>query len=133
MPRQTNAQGQTLDNWRRLIKSLLASIGEMPHLETSLGRLSALTELALELVREQRTLASRRQETSRRLQDLLVEGRRIADFLQTGIRAHYGTRSERLTEYGLQPFRGRKPAKPTEIVEAAAPSPASASETPDTL
>jgi hypothetical protein len=131
MPRQTNAQGQTLDNWRRLIKSLLANLGELPHLEAMCAKLAAMTDLALELVSEQRLLASRRQETSKKLQELLVEGRRIADFLQTGIRAHYGTRSEKLTEYGIQPFRGRKLAKPTEIVEAAAPSPAPASETPE--
>ena len=115
MPRLSNTQGETFDHWRRLLKALLANIAELPHLEAPRAKLEGMTSLALDLVSEQRSLAARRQRTSKKLQELLVEGRRLADFLQTGIREHYGTRSEKLSEFGLQPFRGRKTAKPPEV------------------
>jgi hypothetical protein len=128
MPRKSNAQGETFDRWRHLIKALLANIGELPHLEAPRAKLEAMFFLALELVSEQRTFSARRQEASRKLQELLMEGRRLADFLQTGIREHYGTRAEKLSEFGLPPFRGRKPSKPPEVEETPAPtvSPAAA-------
>lgn len=132
MPRTINTQGGTVDHWRRLNTSLLANIRDLPHLEAPRFRLEMLGDEALELVMEQRALAARRQEASKRLQELLVEGRRIADFLQTGIRVHYGPRSEKLTEFGLQPFRGRKPAKPQEPEEPAAPAAARSSSGPIT-
>jgi hypothetical protein len=48
---------------------------------------------------------------------LVVEGRKTAAFLKAGLRDHYGRRAEKLTEYGVQPFRGNKTAKPEEPVE----------------
>ncbi|HEX7185186.1 MAG TPA: hypothetical protein VF756_25395 [Thermoanaerobaculia bacterium] len=38
----------------------------------------------------------------------LAEGRKLATFLRTGVKQHYGNRSEKLAEFDLQPFRGRK-------------------------
>lgn len=131
MPRKINTQGGTVDHWRRLNKSLLANIGELPHLEAPRFKLELLSDEALVLMNEQRLLSARRQETSKKLQELLVEGRRLVDFLQTGIREHYGTRSEKLTEFGLQPFRGRKLAKPQEPEEPAELIAAPASSEPE--
>jgi hypothetical protein len=51
-----------------------------------------------------------------------IESRKIAAFLKGGLRDHYGRSGEKLTEHGLQPFRGNKPAKPEEPVEQPAPS-----------
>lgn len=123
MPRQITTQGETLDHWQRLHKSLLDNAGELPHLESSRVKLETMIQEVQTLVAEQRIFASRRQEVSRKLQALVSEGRRLADFLKTGIREHYGTRAEKLTEFGLQPFRGRKSAKPQKPEEPT-PSPA---------
>lgn len=122
MPRKNNTQGETFDRWRRLLKALLANIAEMPHLEAPRAKLEAMIALVPELVSEQRVFAARRQEASKKLQELLIEGRRLEDFLYTGVREHYGTRSEKLSEFGLQPFRGRKPPKPPEAEAPAAPA-----------
>ena len=37
----------------------------------------------------------------------LTEGERLANVLQLAVKQHYGIRSEKLAEFGLQPFRGR--------------------------
>ncbi len=127
MPRQITTQGGTFEHWRRLIQSLLANLGELAHLDAPRIKLEGLTDEALLIVKEQRILAARRQAASKRLLEILVEGRRLADFVHTGVREYYGTRSEKLTEFGLQPFRGRKAPKPQEPEEPTAPEASSLS------
>lgn len=122
MPRKNNTQGETFDRWRHLLKALLANMADLPHLEAPRAKLEAMIVLALELVGEQRACSARRQEASKKLQELLVEGRRLEDFLRTGVREQYGARAEKLSEFGLQPFRGRKVSKAPEIEKAPAPA-----------
>ena len=38
----------------------------------------------------------------------MVEGERLANLLRVNLKQHYGIRSEKLSAFGLQPFRGRK-------------------------
>ncbi len=37
----------------------------------------------------------------------MKDGDALMDFLLTGVRQHYGKESEKMTEFGQQPFRGR--------------------------
>ena len=60
-----------------------------------------------------------------RLWAVLREGDALANFLKPGARAHYGSDSEKLVEFGVQPFRGRSKKKVTEpppLPETVAPS-----------
>jgi hypothetical protein len=82
-----------------------------------------------EIEGQQAALAANKQELSQKLKALILEGRKIAAFLKAGLREHFGRSAEKLTEYGLQPFRGFK-AKPEE--PAAATPPAADSKTPTT-
>ena len=52
--------------------------------------------------------AASKQEASKRIEGLVVSGRRLAAVLKAKVKEHYGARSEKLTEFRLQPFRGRK-------------------------
>ncbi len=84
---------------------------------------------------QQAVLTARKQETTKQMQDQFRRGEQLVDFLHTGLRQHYGKDSEKLVEFGLQPFRGRprsrKASPPTP--EAPAPSePASGTSDPDT-
>ena len=103
--------------WRRLLKPLANNIGEIPHLEGHRTKLESVLTRVDEIVAQQGALAAAKQEASRQLKELVVEGRKIATFVKAGIREHYGRRGEKLTEYGVQPFRGFKPAKPAEPEE----------------
>lgn len=101
-------------------RALAANAGEMPHLEAKGTELGSVLAAAHEIVLEQALLNARRQEASKRLEALIKDGQRLSHFLQTGIKEHYGNRAEKLVEFGIRPFRGRKIAKPEGPVEPAA-------------
>jgi hypothetical protein len=103
-----------LGELQRLLASTEATIGEVPHLGPSRVRFGEVLGQAQELARRQAALAAEKQVLTQQLQTTLVDGRRLATLLRKGLQQHYGIRSERLTEFGLQPFRGRKPPKPAE-------------------
>jgi hypothetical protein len=71
-----------------------------------------------------------KQEAGKDMRVLFHELETLVTFIRTGIRQHFGKDSEKLIEFGLQPYRGRtvtpKPTAP--LPEAPAPSdPTSAS------
>lgn len=98
-----------LGTWRELLQPLLARAAELPHLETPRAKLERLLARAEEIIHLQGLLAANRQELTKELSSVLGEGQRTAVLLRVGVSAHYGPRSERLSEFGMQPFRGRKP------------------------
>ncbi len=55
----------------------------------------------------QASLKASKQELSKRLATLLLEGERLAAAIEKLLTEHYGLRSEKLAQFGLQPFRGR--------------------------
>jgi len=50
-----------------------------------------------------------KQEASQKLADVIAEGTRLATLLRSSVRQHYGIRAEKLVEFGVKPFQGRKP------------------------
>jgi hypothetical protein len=69
-----------------------------------------------------------KQEASKTLKTAVLEGDRLANLLRTALKQHYGIRSEKLAEFGMQPFRGRnltaKAKQPKTKQPKAAASPA---------
>ncbi len=108
--------------WRRLLKPRTNKSGEIPHLEGHWAKLESVLTQADEIEGQQAALAANKQELSQKLKALILEGRKIAAFLKAGLREHFGKSAERLAEYGLQPFRGFKKAKPEEPVEVKPPT-----------
>jgi hypothetical protein len=88
-------------------KALAANIGEIPQLKETLIRLDALVALLTEVIAQQASLTASKQEVSRRLAELIKEGKNLITFVDAGIRHHYGNRSEKLVEFGQQPFRSQ--------------------------
>lgn len=111
MARTTNTQAETRDDWRRLIPPLVANAADIPHLEAPRIRLEAVDTEVGDLLLQQGDLTAKKQEVSKRLQVLVADGRQLAAFLRAGVKQQYGTRSEKLSAFNLQPFRGRKAAK----------------------
>jgi hypothetical protein len=111
MPNGTS--GETLSGWQELTASLAANSAELPHLEGHRTRLAELLRQAQELANQQAALTASKQETSKQLQGLISEGRKIATFLRVGVKQHYGNRAEKLIEFRLRPFRSR--SRPTEL------------------
>jgi hypothetical protein len=89
---------------------------------------------AADLKQQQAAQRAAKQEASRQLQERIIEGVRLANLLRQAVKQHYGIRSEKLAEFGLQPFRSRKrtpaptpPSTPPPTAEVAETSTAPAS------
>jgi hypothetical protein len=108
----------------RLSTALGANATDLAHLDGARLRLTKIVGDAGGLAQQQAALTASKQDASKQFRDLLVEGQRLASGMTKFLQEHYGTRSEKLAEFGLQPFRGRKPraAKIPEPSTALAPA-----------
>ena len=112
MAKETTYAGM-LGDLQRLSTALSANSGELTHLEGARTKLEGLLAQAQEVAKQQAAFTAGKQESSRQLKTLLTEGVRLANALRVMLKEHYGIRSEKLAEYGLQPFRGKaRKAKP---------------------
>lgn len=114
-------QSGKLGEWSRLGVTVRANSADLPHLETSVVRLEALLAQGLDLTQEQGVFRASKQEKTQQLQAVLAEGSRLATLLRSAVKQHYGPTSEKLAEFGLVPFRGRK-AKPAPVPGPEAPA-----------
>jgi hypothetical protein len=103
--------GATLNGWERLLASMEANAEDFKTLETYRAQLKSKLDTAREASAHQAAMAATKQEATKSLQALLVEGRKLASFLRNGVKQHYGNRSEKLVEFGLAPFRAKAKAK----------------------
>ncbi|HEX6904362.1 MAG TPA: hypothetical protein VF789_31935 [Thermoanaerobaculia bacterium] len=114
MAKETTYAGM-LGDLQRLSTALSANSGELTHLEGARTKLERLLVQAQEVAKQQAVFTAGKQESSRQLKTLLTEGVRLANALRVMLKEHYGIRSEKLAEYGMQPFRGKsRKAKPEE-------------------
>jgi hypothetical protein len=123
MPRETKYTGM-LGDLQRLSGTMEANKDELPHLEPFREKLGGLLAQALEVGKEQAALKARKQETSKQLRRLLSEGQRLATLVRTAVKEHYGPREEKVAEFGVQPFRGRKAKRAPQEPAPPAPPPA---------
>lgn len=109
--------GATLNGWERLLASMEANAQDFPQLETYRAQLKTKLDTARAASSQQAAMEATKQEATKSLQAMLVEGRKLATFLRSGLKRHYGDRSEKLVEFGLNPVRPKARAsgdqKPT--------------------
>jgi hypothetical protein len=103
--------GATLNGWERLLASMEANAGDFPQLETYRAQLKTKLDAARAASAQQAAMDATKQEATKSLQAVLVEGRKLATFLRGGIKQRYGDRSEKLVEFGLAPLRPKTKAK----------------------
>jgi len=111
MARETN-KAKKLGTLQRFRDALNANSESLPQLEGSRAQYEAMVTKALELANSQGALAAQKQEASKQLQETLVEAERLGTVLRMAVKQHFGIRAEKLTEFDLQPFRGRKKSAP---------------------
>jgi hypothetical protein len=107
----TKQYSETIGNLARLTAALGANATEVPHLEGIRSRLEKILADAQEAAKQQAALIASKQEATKKLQSLAREGLRVATGVQKLLQEHYGLGSEKLAEFGVQPFRGRKTKK----------------------
>ena len=110
-----------LNSWEQIGTAVEANAAELQHLTGTHAKLMDTLGKARILTVEQSMLTASKQEASRKLREVLREGEALADVLRTAARAHFGTRSEKLVEFGMQPFRGRR--RTTDEKPPVSPSP----------
>jgi len=93
---------------QQLATSIAANIPELPHLEPTCLQYISMVGNLQESAKQQAALVASKQEASKKFRSTLLECERLATVLRAAIKQHYGIRSEKLAEYNLQPFRGRK-------------------------
>ncbi|HEY3568649.1 MAG TPA: hypothetical protein VGP73_12010 [Thermoanaerobaculia bacterium] len=103
--------GATLNGWERLLASMEANPEDFKTLEDHRAKLKSMLDTARQASAQQAAMDAAKQEATRNLQSLLVEGRKLATFLRGGVKQRYGDRSEKLVEFGLAPFRAKAKAK----------------------
>jgi hypothetical protein len=127
-----------INGWAQVAAGVSSNPQGTEHLQPGAGRLQALHTRASELSVQQAALTTSKQENTKELKQVLREGDALADFLRTGARAHFGADSEKMIEFGMQPFRGRKLSPETKAKKSKAPTtetsaPAETSSAPDTV
>ena len=103
--------------------SVAANSEELNDFEAIRLRLAGLSSQTQDALAKQAALLAEKQENSKTLKALFTESDRLANLLRQALKAHYGIRSEKLAEFGMQPFRGLK-AKPAGETPEPPPAPA---------
>lgn len=106
MAKETTYAGMRGD-WHKLGVTVSTN-PELAYLEAQRVRLDDLFSHAGEILQKQGALIAAKQEMSKELRDVMSEGQRLANVLRAAIKSHYGIRAEKLAEFGVQPFRGRR-------------------------
>jgi hypothetical protein len=112
-----DSKDATLGVLQRFAATLQDNRLDLAHLEGSIAKFRDLVAQAQEAAAQQAAFIASKQTASKRLAGLIADALRLLTVLRAGLKEHYGISSEKLAEFGLQPFRGRsRKAKP--VVEA---------------
>lgn len=79
---------------------------ELSELLPSRDRLTDKLNMIRELSTQAAALQARKQEMVQQIAVLQDEASKLMTHLHSGLKQHYGTRSEMLVNFGMQPFRG---------------------------
>jgi len=107
---------------QRFKEALAANVDQLQPYEGSRLRFGELVAQAHVLTHQQAAMTAVKQEASRQIETALLEAQRLATVLRFAVKEHYGADSEKLVEFGLQPFRGRARKSKPQLPEAPAPS-----------
>lgn len=114
LKQQTRQAGQ-FGEWQQLVTAMAANSAELPHLEATRQIFAGVLTRIEEVFAQQAATIARKQDLSKQLEGLLAEGQRLATVLRKAVAVHYGPRAEKLSEFRMQPFRGRtRKTKPPE-------------------
>lgn len=98
-----------LGTWQRLLAPLQDLPPGLEFLVTLRDKLATMLGRAVDVTMQQHGMAADKQQLSVELRQIVNDGERLATALRVTIKEHYGPRAEKLTAFGIQPFRGRKP------------------------
>lgn len=98
---------ESLGSLQRFSTALAGKAAETPQLDGSRAIFGTMVERVLDLAQQQAEMLAEKQDITQQLQTALTEALRMATALRAALKVHYGPDSERLVEFGIQPFRGK--------------------------
>jgi hypothetical protein len=110
-------------DWEKLLKNVTDTAAELPDISVYKSALDPLLAGAKDSLALAARIGVKQQETKDR-QALMKEGKEAASKLRLAIKAHFGPRSERLLQYGMNPLRKRVKAQDKEKPKPETPAPA---------
>lgn len=103
--------------WEVTNTGLTSNQSQVQHLEAHRVQLEEKLAQFKELSAQHAALTTSKQEIGKEMRTLFRQVETLVHFIRTGVRQHYGKDSEKLIEFGLQPYRGRagaaRPAPPS--------------------
>jgi hypothetical protein len=115
MPRRAKTHAGIKVGLQDLHGALEANAADLAHVEGSRTKLALVLGEIEEVTLRQAVATVVKQEASQQLKRLLGEGQRLANLLRVAVKENYGPDAEKLSEFGLQPFRGRKRKAPQPV------------------
>jgi hypothetical protein len=103
---ETTDQGMQGD-WMHLMTMMEENAAELAFLDVPKAKLAAQLAQVQDINKQQDMLAASKQEASKQYRVAVIEGQRLANAIRKMIKSHFGIRSEKLAQFGIQPFRGR--------------------------
>lgn len=116
MPKES--YGNHMFGWDRLAATAEDNVQDLGHMSQEIDILKEALAEAREAKHRQTVLRAAAQQASRDLDAAMEKANEVAVRLNRGILSRYGTRSEKLVEFGLRPWRPRRPKATAEAPEA---------------
>ena len=113
--------------WEVTATGLTANQDQLQHLEGHRLQLQEGTVQFKALSTQFNALMASKQDVNKEMQEVFRRVEALMIYLRAAVRQHYGKDSEKLIEFGLQPYRGRNPQPKAPLPETVKPSDPTAS------
>jgi hypothetical protein len=97
-----------MDEWEKLLAAATVNKDDLLYIEAYKQQLEVEMAGARAASIRQSASQAEAQQASRDLEGFLTRGHDLANRMRTGIKTRYGSKSEKLKEFGMKVFRGRK-------------------------
>jgi hypothetical protein len=104
---KTPRQGERFTVWRNISTSTAANAADLPELEPTRLKLAGVIVEVDKILVDQDAFQASKQLSTQRLKTLIDKGNKLTIVLKAMVKQHYGTGSDKLVEFGIQPFRTR--------------------------
>jgi hypothetical protein len=109
MARRSYAEFVT--DWERLLEAIDANETDLTFLVDLRSQLATVLEGLKASIGQQGDVLSQYRQATRNVESFLGQGHDLSLRLRNGLRMKYGTRAEKLLQFGLQPFRSQDRAR----------------------
>ena len=105
--RTTPRRGERFTVWRNVSASTAANAADLPEAGPTRFLLDDVIVEVDKILVDQNAFQASKQLSTQRLKVLVDKGNKLTNVLKAMVKQHYGSGSDKLVEFGVQPFRTR--------------------------